>query len=157
MELTSLPAYRKEKTVFKKNADNSDVIANMLHAIPYGTEQVSNGFAEQFNTGDILATPYKVWQFTRRNFQYRRDPEQEQVIALPSASVRRVYNDCKSYSMFIASVLKALGFPVSFRFGGNIPGKYSHVWVVCGAIPVDGCASKFGWQKKYNFVKTIPV
>lgn len=157
MEYLTLPEYQGKKTVFKKNADNSDVIANMLYAIPFATEQVSNGFAQQFETGDILATPYKVWLFTRKNFTYRRDPDHEQVIALPSASVRRKFNDCKSYSMFIASVLKSLGFPVSFRFGGNIPGKYSHVWVVCGRIPVDGCASRFGWEKKYNFVKTIPI
>jgi hypothetical protein len=135
MEQLNLPAYQRRKEIFRANATNADVIANMLHALPYAVEQVNNGYAEQFEQHDILATPYMVWLFTRNNFVYRRDPDTEQIIALPSASVRRKFNDCKSYSMFIASVLKSLGLPVSFRFGGNTPGKYSHVWVVCGHIP----------------------
>jgi len=152
MAITStLPAYQKKKIIFAINANNADVMRNIITAYPYAVQQVMHGFAQQFRT------PYDVWLFTRNNFRYLRDDDQEQQIALPSASVRRIYNDCKSYSLFIASVCRALGHHVQFRFGGNTPGRYSHIWTVINGIPVDGCARNYNWQKKYKFVKTIQL
>ena len=151
IDTSLLPAYTNSAVLFADKANNQDVMKNIISAYPLAVEQVAGAFSKQFRN------PYEIWRFCRSHFRYLRDDDQRQEIKLPSASVRVRLNDCKSYSLFIAAVARALGYKVAFRFGGNTKGKYSHIWTMINGVPVDGCARKFGWQKDYKYIRTIDL
>lgn len=153
----TLPAAKHERIIHKKNGNNDDVQRVILQAIPLGIAQVHGDFAEQFRRPTHYETAKAVYTYLRNNFSYLRDMDAHQIIALPSLALERRTNDCKSYTVFAASILGALGCPVTIKFAGNRgPGNYSHVYLLTGAnneIILDGCAPRFNWEKNYLYKK----
>lgn len=152
-----LPKARHQKVIHKTNGNNRDVQKVIISAIPLGYEQVRGPFAEQFRRDTHLHTAKAVYDFMRQNFIYNRDIDSHQIIALPSLAVDRKFNDCKSYTVFAASILTALGCPVTIKFAGNRgPGNYSHVYLLTGdhnEIILDGCNPRFNHEKNYLYQK----
>lgn len=141
------------------NAYNPDIIRQIHANFPRAVSQVA-AFSSQFSGGSPLQVAERVWSFVRSRVQYKKDPEGSQLIRFPSRFISDGEGDCKSYSLFIASILYNLGFSVCFRYASYDPSSRvpSHVYVVASGpdgkkIIVDGVFSRFNDEKPPEFYK----
>ncbi len=85
-------------------------------------------FAKEF-TGERGLS--KLHRFVYTEIEYREDKKGREAVKSPSALWHTGYGDCKSFSVFIGSVLSHLGIPYSYRFIVQKRGEsYSHVYIV---------------------------
>jgi len=152
------PEYEQRLQQLAPTATNDDLIYFIVSQYPKGLNQVKY-FAEQFRKPTIEETAKNVWQYCRNEFKYQRDHPDYQTLKLPSAALHIKKFDCKSFSIFIASVIGALKIKNGFKFtsyrSNLIP---SHVYNYCfdengKKIFIDGCTNVFNREKKYTLAK----
>lgn len=131
---TIIPASRQSLTVYN-NGQTFDIIREILETDKISQINTAN-FAPYLRGKDLLDTLSRAWHFVKQNIKYRLDPIGYQYVKTPSRTWSDKFADCKSYSIFIASLLKNLGIPFKYRFTTYIQGgDYTHVYVI---VPVDG-------------------
>jgi hypothetical protein len=117
-------------------------------------------FAKQFKGRTQQETCKNIFDYIKSNFTYVADGG-EQIIKLPSALLRKRVGDCKSYSLFTASILENLKIPYKFVYtsysANPIP---QHVYVVTenGCI-IDVVYGIFNEEKKptYKYTQDMNV
>lgn len=143
-----------QKIIHHANGNTGDIIeVLMLNAKDSYLETAA--FAKHIKGPTLEDTLRNLWTFVKRNLIYKVDPSGEQWIQRPSRAWHgNKIVDCKSYSLFIGSVLKSLGIESCFRFVSYSSAKiYTHVYVV---VPVYGksyytldcCMNEFNKEKK---------
>jgi hypothetical protein len=131
---TISPAKHNSLTTYP-DGQTFDIIREILETDKLSAQDTLN-FAPYLRGKDLLDTLSKVWHFVKGNIKYRLDPIGLQYVKTPSRTWSDKFADCKSYSIFIASLLKNLGIPFKYRFTSYlIAGDYTHVYVV---VPVSG-------------------
>lgn len=123
------PAQGRVRDRFR-NGSTQDIVRVILEAdqlaAPYTDE-----FAAHIDEGDTLATCRRLHAFIQQNIEYREDPGGLQDIKSPGALFQSGFGDCKSFSVFTASVLRNLGIPYRYRFASYTEdGDVTHVYVV---------------------------
>lgn len=124
---------------------------NFYKALPQTRE-----IAPKLKGSSRLATAFNLWRFLKENVKYVKDPETSQRIRLPGRLIADREGDCKSFSLFIASVLKNLGMPVMFRYASyRVGGQPTHVYVVTkdrdgSDIIIDAVYKKFNAEVPYK-------
>ena len=106
----------------------SDICALLLKAVRNSATQARQ-IAPYFNTGDPVSTCEKLYTWTRQNLVYDQEPNTDQTAKTLGRFLADGYGDCKHYSVFNASILKALGYPVYFRVIDQI-GRWNHIYTV---------------------------
>lgn len=88
-------------------------------------------FAQKLQYKSDIDLAYQLFHLVFDNVKYIEDPAGFQLIKMPSVTWKDRFADCKSMSIFTASILKALNIPYSYRFASysSIP-KWTHVYVV---------------------------
>jgi hypothetical protein len=117
-------------------------------------------FSKGFKGRTNKETCKKIFDYIKNNFTYVADGG-EQVIKLPSALLKKRVGDCKSYSLFTASILENLKIPYKFVYtsynNNPIP---AHVYVVTedGCI-IDAVYGIFNAEKKptYRYTQDMNV
>ncbi len=108
-------------------------------------------FSKQF-TKDTAGLR-KLWQWVKYNIRYKEDPEGFQYIRYPSRLFKDGVGDCKSFTLFIVSVLQNMGIPYTIRFTRYATGPVTHVYPVAhlpdGDVIVDAVWTHFDSEKKY--------
>jgi hypothetical protein len=92
-----------------------------------------------------------IQDFLYWHIQYKED-QADQLLRSPSCSwkERETGVDCKSYSIFAASILKELGYKSYFRRVSYGPGEpYKHVYVV---VPLDQDTKNPDLKNKYSYL-----
>lgn len=153
----SLPAPDGRNRIDKRDALNSDIIGLIHRNYPKALSQVRlSGAFKELQGKTAFESAGNVWSFLKNQIQYRKDPDTKQMIRMPNRLVKDGYGDCKSYSLFAASFLGAMGYPVAFRYASySSSGIPSHVYVVTRdeqgrEIIVDGVWRKFNSEKRYQ-------
>jgi len=113
----------------KGNTDYS--VSQMAKVVELYSHQVAE-LSKKFKKSSLQATTQAIQDFLYWHFQYKRD-EQDQLLRSPSCSFAQRFEgiDCKSYSIFGASIVRELGYVSYFRrvsYRQNQP--YSHAYVV---------------------------
>lgn len=153
------PAYQGIDSVYKTKADNKDIRDLLERLVPQAKAQMVE-FSKKFKGSTEQETCKKIFDYLKNNFTYVADGE-EQIIKLPSALLKKKVGDCKSYSLFTASILENLGIPYHFVYASYnenpIPG---HVYVTTnnGCI-IDAVYGIFNQEKKpiYKYKKNMNV
>jgi hypothetical protein len=146
-----IPSFAGTKTLVKSEADNADLRRAILKAVPRATRQTKK-MAEYFRRPSEQETCRAIFDYIKKNIRYKADGWR-QVVQLPSAILRPgAVADCKSMSLFTASILQNLGIPYSFTLASYtdspIPG---HIYVTTkGGCIVDAVWGKFNSEKKAN-------
>lgn len=144
-------------TLIKSVYDTQDIINEILSADKIAVRDVRK-FAKSINFTSLDDLCYQLWKLLRDTIYYKEDGSGEQQVKFPAALWASKTGDCKSYSLFIGSVLKALNIPYSYRFVSfsSIP-VYTHVYIIVhGAsrdIIVDAVISTYNDEKMYTFKK----
>ena len=141
-------------TVNYINGWNSDIITVIHSNVPAATKQMRE-VAQTFNKGNEKETARAIWNFLKREIKYVKDPDGYQNIKLPGRFVATGSGDCKSYSLFTASILENLGIPYSFRYTSyGLNPTPQHVYIVTDSgIIIDGVWNKFNSEKAYTSKK----
>lgn len=142
-------------TLEYSKALNSDIIKTIHKNYVRGVQQMQK-HAPQFKGRNTTQTARNIWNFLKKEITYKRDPDHAQLIKLPGRLAADKTGDCKSYSLFAASVLGALGKPVTFRYTSyNNDTTPSHVYLVTKDetgqdVIIDAVYNKFNSQKPYT-------
>lgn len=153
------PQFEGIDAVYKSKADNKDIRDLLVKLVPKAKRQMVS-FSQQFKGRTQQETCKKIFDYLKNNFTYVADGN-EQIIKLPSALLRKRVGDCKSYSLFTASILENLKIPYKFVYtsysSNPIP---QHVYVVTenGCI-IDAVYGIFNEEKKptYKYIQDMNV
>jgi len=84
-----------------------DIISAMLSAHKmYASEY--DKISQDFYSGDGIQTAKKLFEFLKKNVQYKIESDKSQRIMSPGAILSLGKNDCKNYALFIMGVLDSL-------------------------------------------------
>lgn len=149
-----------QNITYKVGATNSQLQRAIEAALPAATAQMKE-YAKNFKGISEKETCQKIFNFLMQNIRYKVDGD-NQKIKLPSAFLREKEGDCKSYSLFTASILANLKIPFSFTYASYNPKDHTpeHIYVTTknGCI-IDAVWGKFNSEKKacYKFQKPMNI
>lgn len=120
----------RKKRLRAAMASNNDLQTQILKATPRAIEQTKN-IAYRLRGSDAIETAENVHRFIRKNFVYLKDtPGTGQQLIQPSRLVRRLYGDCKSFSLMCYSLLYNLGLKPSYKLAGyDAKKKFLHTYI----------------------------
>jgi hypothetical protein len=160
--LQKLPAVNYDNKIIFANGDNNDIQQALRNATPKAVEMVKS-IAPYFKRATAEKTAKAIHAFIRKNLSYRKDPSGFQQIKLPNRYLTES-GDCKSKSLFVFSILKALGYNPAYKLAnydatkGNIP---SHVYVILNdngkKITIDGTYQYFNKEPKTFYSKIMEI
>lgn len=110
-------------------------VTQMVDVVKHYSHQTAK-VAKKLKKSSLTSTLQSIQDFVYWHIQYKID-ESDQLLRSPACSWASRYDgvDCKSYSIFVASILQQLGIKSYFRRVSYSPDKpYSHVYNV---IPVE--------------------
>ena len=159
MSQQNYPSFQGIDVTYKSQADNKDIRDLLVKLVPKAKAQMVE-FSKQFKGRTNKETCKKIFDYIKSNFTYVADGG-EQIIKLPSALLKKRVGDCKSYSLFTASILENLKIPYKFVYtsynNNPIP---AHVYVVTedGCI-IDAVYGIFNAEKKptYRYTQDMNV
>lgn len=149
-----------QNITFKVGATNMQLQRAIEAALPAATQQMKDK-AKEFKGSTEKETCYNIFNFLMTKIHYKVDGD-NQKIKLPSAFLREKEGDCKSYSLFTASILANLKIPFSFTYASYNPTDSTpeHIYVTTkkGCI-IDAVYKKFDSEKKatYKFQKPMNI
>ena len=144
----------------KQNASNEQLQSCLEKALPGAVAQTKN-IAPQFKGATDSDTCRKIFDFLLKKVKYDKDGF-TQKIKYPSALLREGRGDCKSYSLFIAAILKNLNIPFRWTYASYTPGVKTpgHVYITTDSGCIIDCVwGKFNSEKQpYNkFYKSMNI
>lgn len=159
MSQPNYPSFQGIDVTYKSQADNKDIRDLLVKLVPKAKAQMVE-FSKGFKGRTNKETCKKIFDYIKSNFTYVADGG-EQIIKLPSALLKKRVGDCKSYSLFTASILENLKIPYKFVYtsynNNPIP---AHVYVVTedGCI-IDAVYGIFNAEKKptYRYTQDMNV
>lgn len=153
--INSVPCDNRSTMVLDK-FQTGDIIALLLNADAKAGEN-TRSIAHRFRGNTRTESARNIWNFLKNEITYKEDPDGGQWVKSPGQLVHSGFGDCKSFSLFTASILKNLGIDYLYRFAGydgkNIP---THVYIVCfdeagGPIIIDAVYTAFNAEKSYTY------
>lgn len=97
--------------------------------------------------------------WVNRKVSYVADPQgietlhDPRIIAQGIRNRKHVYGDCDDLSMYLAALLKSVGYTPTLRAVGYFGKPLSHVYVVCQGMKLDACRDAWTPQP-YNLKET---
>ena len=149
---------RSQHTLINENGDTNDIVVAILNADKLASP-FTKVFASYLKGSTVEQTARNVFDFIFKNIRYQLDPLGIQWVKSPAQTWKDRYADCKSMSIFSASIFANLGIPYAYRFVsyGSSP-VWTHVYVIVydsegREIIVDPVYKKFNKEKSHRFKK----
>ena len=145
----------KTKLVFA-NGDTDDIVKVELETIKESSSQTKH-FAKQFSQD--RAGMKAIFDYVKNGIKYKEDPSGIQWVKTPARLYHDKVGDCKSFTIFIASILYNLGLDYKIRFASYDRDKIvSHVYPIAimpdgTEIIIDAVWGTFDSEKNYTFKK----
>jgi hypothetical protein len=151
------PRYLGITDTYKRNANNKDIRAAIIVAVPKATQQMKK-MAKMFKGANEQQTCQNIFNFLLHNIQYKADGE-NQIIKYPSALLHTKQGDCKSYSLFTAAVLNNLNIPCHFVLQSfSSDPTPSHIYCATdNGILIDAVYKQFNKEKLATYKYNIPI
>jgi hypothetical protein len=107
---------RNTQVLLKKDGTTADIITAVLDTVGEVKSQ-TKGFSENFVP--TRAGLQRLWSWVKNNIHYNEDPLGVQWIREPARLYQDREGDCKSFTVFIVSVLENIGVPYFIRFSNT--------------------------------------
>lgn len=152
----NIPRAKMQQVLINRDYEIGDIMDSVLRVYKKHYRDVKE-FAPNLKGQSVYDTCCNVFAFVKKHIRYVKDPSDNQWVKTPSRLWKDKTGDCKSYSVFIGSVLKCLGVPFLFRFvsfdrSNALP---SHVYIVVPhngkEIIIDAVLNDFDTQAAYAF------
>jgi len=112
------------------DGDTGDIIETILVADAQSAEYIDQEGLYCLRGKNDRETLKNVWAFVKYNLRYRPDRRGHEQVKKPGPLFSTGVGDCKSYSIAIGAILRALGYGYRYRFTAYKPGEVTHVYVV---------------------------
>lgn len=135
-------------------ADIQKVVEFALQeAAPYTKKFASELY--QLKQGNIFECAKAVWHLLHDDLRYRPDGFRQNIKS-PAQLIKDGTGDCKSYSVFISSVLQNLSVPHVIRYAAYDKGDVTHVYIVAypgtsNQIIIDAVHTRFNEEVAYTY------
>lgn len=147
------------EVVMTVNGNTRDIIRLILIADRLSGKFVDTQNAERLRGRDDYHTLENIFWFVKKNVAYKVDPNGTQDVRLPGYLFETATGDCKSYSVAIGAICRALGIPYRYRFIRQAgAANYHHVYIVAttpdgsarGPVLLDAVHRSFDSEPKYS-------
>jgi hypothetical protein len=143
------------------DGDTMDIVAVIKEANKV-CEHDTQLFAPSLKGESELKTLSNIWNFVKKNIRYQLDPIGIQWVKTPARTWADGFSDCKSRSLFQASLIKNLKLNGYYRFASyDQPKLYTHVYAVVfingKMIVSDPDMQALGLEKQYKYKLDIPM
>ncbi|MCF6185072.1 MAG: transglutaminase-like domain-containing protein [Bacteroidales bacterium] len=102
-------------------------------------------FAEAIQGNTLEQTAYNIWHFIKTNIKYVKDKPLTEEIRTPQRTLADKIGDCDDYSVFAATILKALAYePFFYIVAFNGAENYGHIYVGVDNLIIDGVMPDYG-------------
>lgn len=95
-----------------------------------------------------------LWTFTHNNIRYIGDKKGKERVKDPTVTWADKSGDCKSFSLFIGSILKCLGIKYRYRFTSYSGSDPTHVYVIAtigsSNVIMDATIDQFNYETPYK-------
>jgi len=140
------------------NASNLQIQQGLVDVQPSAMAQACK-IAPMFQGKTDKETARNVWTWLKTRVLYKPDGS-VQKLRLPFALMREKTGDCKSFAIFAGSVLKCLGFEISYKLtGGPLDDSPRHVYIIArkngNDYSVDATIGAFNKEAKYSRKKML--
>lgn len=149
----AMPPAQATSLTLHEEGLTQDIINSIVEMYRKSHTQV-NSLAAALKGKSDVETLRNVWRFVRTYIRYQIDPPKFQFIKTPARTWADKFGDCKALSIFIRSLLTALGIKSAFRFASYRTGDFTHVYVVAfpkngkkQAYSLDACLPSFDVEK----------
>jgi len=157
----TIPQPKKLRKLYYMNGTTGDIVKVILQTAPISLNDTAV-FSREILAQSLYHTLQRLWHFLKSNIEYSLDPPGVQMIQTPAYTWFRKKGDCKSYTIFISSVLKNLSIDHVIRFVSftDTP-EWTHVYVVVPSegkdIIMDVVMPQYNQEKQYTFKKDYPM
>lgn len=137
------PSFQEEMTRHRRG-DTQDIIETILYADQKSGEFIGN--VECLRGATEKETMRNVWAFVKKNIRYTPDANGHERVKSPGALFAERRGDCKSFSIAVVAILRALGYEAKYRFVSYEPGDVTHVYVIAQGVRsyiIDSVHSRF--------------
>lgn len=140
---------------FDKFGTTNDIISVIMKLDKFVHVDTAT-FSHNFSENNL----YALWYFVKNHIKYVEDKPGMERVKRPSVLWKIRKGDCKSYSLFIGTVLYNLGIPYSYRYVAWNKGKsYKHVYVIAhtyaGDVILDSVHDTYDDEVAYHHKKDI--
>lgn len=157
MKNEGVASARNTQVLLKKDGTTADIITAVLDTVGEVKSQ-TKGFSENFVP--TRAGLQRLWSWVKNNIHYNEDPLGVQWIREPARLYQDREGDCKSFTVFIVSVLENIGVPYFIRFSNTEQaGKkiVNHVYPVAilngQEVIMDAVYTAFDREANYYYAK----
>ena len=149
--------------VFYKTNDwgNTEDIINAIIEADESAPLYTEKFALSIPYDNINDICRFLYDYVKTNVRYKEDEDGKQFVQMPGVLVNKKKGDCKSMSLFCASVLKNLGILYKYRFITQDPNSdLHHVYLIVqdengNNIALDCVENRYNKEVKYYRKKDI--
>lgn len=148
----------EDRHLIRRKFDTADIIRAILFA-----DKQSAGFIELDRLPDLKGpddyrTLDNIFWFVKKNVRYQEDPAGREEVRSPGYLFQTQEGDCKSLSIAIAALCRAMGFPYKYRFVKQAgKGNFHHVYVVAetpdgssrDTVILDAVNPRFNTEPRY--------
>ena len=139
------------KTLRYKDGKTKDIQKVVLSVNAEPIRRDTEGFSKQYKADKEGLR--ELWRFVKSNIRYKEDPDGYQFIKTPARLWRDGEGDCKSFTLFIVSVLQNLKIPYTIRFARYQSGPVTHVYPIAHLpkqdVILDAVWQSFDREKQY--------
>lgn len=159
------PKYNTEVIKGTQNAKN--IALQVKRAIIDSKEQ-AEAIAYHFKGKNPTMSCFNVYQFCRNNIKYRKESPNLQTAKtltriLTDKKNGYMYGDCKHYTIFCSSILRALGIKTYLRLISQnfYDAEPTHIYCVAvinnKEVIVDGCMKNFDNEAQYKYKYNLKI
>lgn len=144
-----------------KDGNTMDIVSVILDMDKVSDQYINPEAAKCLIGIDDYETLRNVWAFVKDNISYRADKSGREVVKSPNALFALRKGDCKSFSIAVVALIRALGFKgIRYRFTSyKATAEISHVYVVCKIgsreVVIDSVWDYFDDEPAYSYKKDI--
>lgn len=145
---------RQIEQIVIQDADIPGIMSLIRHAEKQGAQFIKPELIRSIKGRTDKETFYNLWKMLRSGIRYRADGELQKVQS-PGALWVSGEGDCKSFAVFVASVLQKMCLPYDLvldRYEASRP-NHGHIYVKSGGIIIDPVNPVFNrqdavWKRK---------
>lgn len=114
-------------------------------------------FAKEIQGNSLAETVYNIWHFLKTNTRYIKDKPLTEEIKSPARLIADKTGDCDDYSIFAATILKALGYdPYFFIVAFKGAENFGHIYAGVENFVIDAVMKEYGKHPE-GITKTMIV
>lgn len=151
------------KSVVKfQHGNTADIVAVIQQQDAVSDRDIDATAAACLRGRNQTETLENIFRFVKGNIRYRADRPGTERVKSPAALFGDGVGDCKSYSIAIVALARALGISnLTYRFTAYEPGDVTHVYPVARVggrtVILDAVYGRFDRELSYHHKKDVPA